>query len=407
MSLFLFMFLLQDATNLNGYLNQDQAAQFWFQFSHTPEGQAWEQQTALLWRGQDVRQLCDHIQHMDDQDRREMIRSLDRKKDVLLDPYILQMDLEEDYGFFLEDRYLEFVQLYGTTPLSRLLMLASPNHYGFELPDAAVIPFQPAMHSWSPRWVLGSTPPTFKLNDMALKPFSAYLFQSFGTLIKVASFIFLPLVMLSFGLGLLEGYVFQCFWRHHPFAQHASNILRWLRSSIQSVPRLLLIILFVLIFRKFGTSIQPEMIAIPLAISAFPAMSDRTRDSISALGRSDGLALRRSQGFSHRAILWECLRFRMFTLPIQEMINLLTLFLYTDCLVEFLICLNDDAMSGLYDQSSLGYMMVTLGISVSTSRHQSFSPEYMWHMTWFPLLCVLTVFLGLIFLFQLLKRRFQ
>ncbi|CAM2008095.1 hypothetical protein [Acanthopleuribacter pedis] len=395
----------------------DNARRFWFVFYQVNQsgGRTWSERMTESFTAEDVPQT---MAYLADQPTSEVLRlyrflegMADEADELLLSGEEMAFELSETFEWEPDPLLVDWLERFGPLTVGVFVKLISPGQYSPSFKNAVILSYRLPFHSLSPVWILGSVPPSVTLDQGGMVPFAPYLLRSVVPYLSSFLWYILPAIFIGVLLGICQGYGVGWWGRGKPTGLWMGMLFRILQGSINALPRFLLIILFILLFREFRKPIAFWMIALPLGISCVPLVMTRVSDQIKAAIGSDAIPLRRSQGFSHWQILKELWRFRLFVIPLQEVFSQMVAFIYAETLIQFMVKMSEGAMAGIGNQNSLGYILVQVSYGISMARHQALSPAFERFDLWYPLLMVLTLFtlltLGALVLRQRIERGFS
>jgi hypothetical protein len=382
-------------------------ASYWFEFTAPLPGQGYqttETRTALQL---DAAYLSDVAQAFALMPRPvfiQMKKRIREDKSTHIGAESLVAEWKQQFDFTCPVAMMPHLDTYGPQFLHHLMRIFDPVLGRFEWPEAKLYPEQTAFSRLAPQWWLGSVPPSLHQQLMALfpeadpflspEPFLVFLLACLFTFLKQFFLWIVPWILLGIVFGLIEAYGRMLgfpAWVHHGLTVG----IHLINDLISAVPRFLLIILFVILFRQFGRPLELWMIALPLGLSSLPPVTRELVRHMREHLRQDRLALRRSQGFSHGATLLELFRFRLYTIPLLEMMAQLMALIYADTLIQFMVRMSDGVMSGINSPHSLGYALVNLSFAISQSSHYQFSIFYEIANYWLPGFFLILVFVAI------------
>ncbi|CAM2066893.1 hypothetical protein SCOR_16045 [Sulfidibacter corallicola] len=387
---------------------------FWFVFYQTYRkgGKTWSQRMTESFEAEEVSLALSFLGDVSSSQVLSIYRHLESLSSDADDLYLsgeeIALDLSDEFEIDLDPLLVQWLDAYGPETLGIFIKLISPGQYSYSFKNATVLRYRLPFTSLSPIWVLGSVPPSIDLDKAGVQPLAPYLVRSLIPYIGSFLYYILPAILIGVLLGIMEGYGVGWWSRGKPRGKVMSFVFDVLKGCINALPRFLLIILFVLLFRQFRKPIEFWMIAVPLGVSCIPLVMRRVSEQIQASIASDAIPLRRCQGFSHLQVLKELWQFRLFVIPLQEMFGQLIAFIYAETLIQFMVKMSEGTMAGISNQNSLGYVLVQVSYGISMARHQSLSPAFERFDLWYPLFMVLTLFtlltLGALVLRQRIER---
>ncbi len=398
-------------------VDQGGARRFWFIFYQVQNngGKTWSERMTESFTATDLPLT---LAYLADQPTSEVLRlyrylegMAEEADELLLSGDEIAYELSEEFAWDLDPLLVSWLDRFGPLTVGVFVKLISPGQFSPSFKNAVILSYRLPFHSLSPVWVLGSVPPSVTIDQGGMVPFAPYLLRSVVPYLSSFLWYILPAIFVGVLLGICQGYGVAWWGRGKPAGLWLGFVFRILQGAINALPRFLLIVLFILLFREFRKPIAFWMIALPLGISCVPLVMTRIADQIKAAIGSDAIPLRRSQGFSHWQILKELWRFRLFVIPLQEVFSQMVAFIYAETLIQFMVKMSEGAMAGIGNQNSLGYILVQVSYGISMARHQALSPAFERFDLWYPLLMVLTLFtlltLGALVLRQRIERGFS
>lgn len=391
---------IQAETPLYQRLSEEQARGtrgqgYWYLFSYSTEQAGSSQRTAVTFQASQLRELLASYQTMpaiDEiydyiQESNDLIQDGERTTEEMIS------ELEQDYQLQLPALLEEWMDQYGPAMVADLLLLTSPEFPSYGLANAKIIPYRIPFTTLNPLWTLGSVPFAVTSPKQTSLPLAGYLITGIQPYLLEMVRVLIPCILLGTLLGFWQSQSQEPGQEPSTATKVAHQVVNILKDTINAVPRFLMVLFAILLYREFGQPIAFWMISVPLGISSIPLVADRVSQTVNTLALRDCISLRLNQGFT-RIQVWK----ELWVYPIKNIFLIETLgqtvnLLYAETIIQYMIAMDDEALAGTGNKTSLGYMLVRLSRELyRTTLDNQLTIAFETYNIYLPLLSLLILF---------------